>query len=256
MNRLAITEGLRVWVPRLPLLLLLLGMVLLLVATQTPAYRDVQGFEAEIERINQAYESTGADAASSAFHAAHDRFGTVKWLLADLGYACLAWAVLLAAVFWRARRKGWRGITHTQRGWPVPLLLILSLALLWIGFIAGGVQPLIRGQIPWWADSLGVLYIQITSIMVLVIPLMAIPVLLGLLRRVPPFPLLARPTAPYWRTILVSVIFLPVLLVSVLLALEPWSTGGWASSPAGAVLAWLLLNSRGLLIAPSQPRAA
>ncbi|HYG25849.1 MAG TPA: hypothetical protein VD906_02985 [Caulobacteraceae bacterium] len=249
----AVLDRLRPWAPRLPLLLLALGALLLTAAYLMPAYSDPAAFQAEMDRIRRdGYGGMGRPAFETMtrdFFAAHERYGTAKWVLADLGYASLSWAVLLAFVFWRAR-KGWRRITHTRRGWLIPLLLVFSLGLLIVGMFASGLQPLFREQVPAWADSAGVLLIETGFVATALVPLLGIPALIGLLRKIPPFPLIARPTAPYWPTLLVSLIFILPLVITVVSTALVWSPGSWATSPAGAILTWLLLNSRGLLVGP------
>ena len=240
--------------PLLPVLLLLSGAILLAAAWLTPAYWDAAAYEAELERINSAYAVEEGfrdfDTMSVAFHAARDRYETVKWLLADIGYSCLAWAGLSAAVVLLASRRGWRVITHTHRNPLLIGVLLAGLILMGIGLVATGAHALGRDQVPWWADSFGIHLFRVAGAMLLLTPVMLIWTLIGFVRRGERFPLIARPSAPYWPTILITALFLPPLLWSLLMVAFFGIEGGWALSPAGALLTWLLLNSRGLLIAP------
>lgn len=246
---------LRNWARYLPLVLLALGATLVAVAARTPTYTDPAAFEAEMQRIFAASVSAGADLdrLSAAFHAAHDRFETSKWLLADLGYVAIAWGLFGAGIVWRIRRRGWRAVGQTQRGAHVVLLLAVALILLLIGLLAGGLQPFQRHQLPWWADSPGVWFFSVAAAMVLYGPVLSLLCLAGLFRRTAPIPLWTSATRPYWRTVLVTLIYAVPLALTALLALDVVTVGSWASSPAGALLFWLLLNSRGLLIAPPKP---
>jgi hypothetical protein len=245
--------------PKLPLLvplvLAVLGLVLVGLSAVTPAHSDPAAFAAVMAEID-AVRSAGADggtdfnALSRAFHAAQARYATLKWPLADLGYTALALAVLTALV----GRIGWAGTLRTQRHpWIVVGLLAAALAALTLGLLAAPVHAVRRGLVPDWADALAIPIFETFFLMAVATPVLALLVLTPLLRRGQATALVVRPGPPWWPDALVSLIYLPFLAYFALAAVIVWDLGSWATAPAGLLLVWLLLNARGLWLAPREP---
>jgi hypothetical protein len=193
---------------------------------------------------------------SHAFFANLERFQTHKWLYADLGYLLVAWAILLLVLSPTVDRIGIRPLWRTSgKMWPRLLLTLFGRGRLWVGLLASVVQPYWRGQIPNWADSLGIPFMAIDKLMTFAVPfflaMVAIPAVTCPLPGQPVF-VLTRP--PHWPAILATAVYGPFIVLAAVLSLDAIAVGGWALSPAGVILGWVLLGARASLIGEKRPR--
>ena len=154
------------------LLLAVLGAGLVAMAATTPWHTDADAYFEGLKSIRASLYDDRAgpggmdafDRASRDFHALQDRYATLKWLYADLGYAAVAWSLLLYV----AATVGWR---PTRRATVVLPVSLAAVALLVIGLIAAAFQSLGRGQIPDWADTLAIPLVGAIGAGIVLLPL-------------------------------------------------------------------------------------
>lgn len=236
------------------LILAVLGGGLIALAATTPWHTDADAYFEGLSRIRAGlYGAPGSmgmdsfDQASSAFHALQDRYRTAKWLYADLGYAAMAWSLLLLIV---------AGIHPTLRAdRRVILILPASLAavgLIVVGAAASAMYAFERRQLPEWSDTLAIPLMGAFGLGALLLP-----VVLSL--ALAPIIFTRRGPAPLWvlrgrgwgTAIPIGLIYLaPTLLGALALATIP-EAGGWAISTGGAILFWLMLNARAVWLGQS-----
>jgi hypothetical protein len=193
------------------------------------------------------------DRASDAFFALQDRYRTPKWFYADLGYSALAWAAVLSLV--GAFRRGGGKALSTRRLFPVLGATALGLALLAVGLLAGPLQSIGRDQVPWWADSYGLVIFSTVATMAILTPVVAVLTLSPiLLTRRRPAPLLSLGIG-WLGGFVVGLVYLAPLFATALLVATVAEPGGWATSTAGGLLFWLLLNARAIWLGTSPSKA-
>jgi hypothetical protein len=132
------------------LALFLAGLAMLVYATTLPAYTDEKAFQ------HRHGEMKAGD--SAAFYALRDEMITPKYKLQDYGVSALLLSGALAL-----RRRIWR-MTTPRPTLPFIAAALLAPTLATAAFVFDLFQGQARGEIPHWADSLG-------------IPLMGLPVL-------------------------------------------------------------------------------
>jgi hypothetical protein len=229
-------------------LLLAVGAGALTMAAITPWHSDGDAYFAGLGVIRQNLYSDGLDfdAASNRFHALQDRYRTSKWMWADYGYAAVAWGVLagLAAVLRPGRRA-----PMTSRSWLlVPGAVISGLGLLYVGLLAGALQPMARQQIPEWADSVAIPIMGATFTIGVLAPVYLLFTLTPLFFRRTPAALFA--TGVGWTGgLVISLIYLlPIALAFFMILMVFGGAGGWAVSSAGWLLGWATLNGRAIAL--------
>lgn len=228
------------------LLLAVLGGGLIAMAATTPWHTDADAYFEGLKGIRASLygdmgDAGGMDAfdrASRDFHALQDRYETPKWLYADLGYAAVAWSLLLyiAALV---------GLRPTRRAIIVIPVSLAAVGLLVIGLIAAAFQAVGRQQVPDWADTLAIPLVGAVGLGIVLLPLVLTLALTPILftRRAPV--VLWSVVGRGWATsLVVSLIYLAPAALAVLAVLVAWQPGGWAISTGGAILLWLLLNAR------------
>lgn len=250
------------WFGRASLLLACIGAGLLVMAASAPWHTDADAYFEGLAQIRTGlYDDTTASSgtgrfseASRDFHALQDRHRTSKWLYADLGYSALAWALLslVIAVLNPCLAPDRRAIVVLPTS-------LAAVGLLVIGGAASALQPLGRQQVPEWADTAAIPLMGAALIGLILLPvvltLSLAPILLT--RRMP-----ARLWSVRGRSWLASasatLIYLPPTLLGLLCLATIPSAGGWAVSPGGAVLVWLMLNARAIWLgrAADAPAAA
>jgi len=235
-------------------LLVLIGAGLLALAAATPWHTDANAYFTGLSAIRQRLyiDQISFDAASDAFHDLQRRYRTAKWLWADYGYVAVAWGVLagLTALF----RPDRAAPLSTRRWWVILGATSLGLVSLYVGLFAATLQPMMRQQIPEWADSAAIPIYAATSMMVFLSPVVLVFALAPLI-------FIRRPPAPLWtvgtgsgRVWVVSLIYLlPMAFSLVLITALAAGPGGWGISVAGGLLAWAMLNARALWLAPPLP---
>ncbi len=227
---------------------LALGSACMLVAAGiTPPYSDPQAYA---NAVHPLLGREDFDRMSAEFFAAQRTYSTPKWLLTDLGYTLAAWAGLSAVLGVVVSRTGVGALGRTCRRVTVILpLALFSLGSLSVGLFAGGVHyPYVREQAPVWADSMGIPIMAITALMFVLGPVVSVFVLVPLASRAAGVPLLVVTRPPHWPAFLATAVYALPLTISGALVVFGWQPGGWATSVAGAILFWLFLNARALLI--------
>lgn len=238
------------WLARAALVLVVLGGGLIAMAAATPWHSDAEAYFEGLSRIRAGlYGGMGDpvgmdsfDRASRDFHALQDRYETSKWLYADLGYAAMAWALLLIVVAAINPKLG------ADRRWLVVVPASLTaVALTVVGVAASAFHLSGRQQLPEWSDTLAIPLMGAAGLGVFLLPVVLCLALAPLVftRRVPVGLWSVRGCG--WATAIpVSLIHLaPALLGALALATIP-EAGGWAISTGGAILLWLMLNARAI----------
>lgn len=244
------------WLARAALVLVVIGGGLIIMATATPWHTDAEAYFEGLNRVRASlYGAMGGsagtdsfDQASRDFHALQDRYETSKWLYADLGYAGVAWALLLLVV---ARVNP---VLEADRRWIVVVPASLVAVSLMVVGVAGSAFHLSgRRQVPEWSDTLAIPLMAAAALGVFLLPVVLGLALAPLVftRRVPVG--LGSVRGRGWATaISVSLIYLgPALLGALALATIP-EAGGWALSTGGAILLWLMLNARAIWLGRSE----
>jgi hypothetical protein len=231
---------------RVAVVLALLGTGFLIAAKVTPWHTNSDAYFAAISGLAENGDFEGA---SAAFRAAQAKYGTPKWLFADIAYALLAWAGVMAALGVAVRAGGLRRLAlGSRRWWVLAPLATAAAGLLLIGEASAIIfQPLNREQVPWWSDSAGIPLAFVIGNFALFLPTVLLLTLAPLAVRGPPAPpLMTWRGRSIWRTTLFSAIYAPTIIYGLMLLTPPWSTGAWALGPSGALLIWLSLNGRAL----------
>jgi len=229
------------------ILLFGLGVGLIYAAATTPWHTDSNAYFAGLDAIrSRLYADQMApdfDSASDAFHTLQNQYRTPKWLYADMGYAAVAWgALLLVMAFFRS--GGNAGLT-TRSGLLIGLAVLAGIGLLFVGFLASGLQPLGRQQVPAWSDSFGiVLFGAVIATMIILPVAMALGMSPLFLRRRQPAALFSLRGRGWLTSGVVSAIYLIPLMGTAVLLLSIVDAGGWATSTSGVLLGWVLLNAR------------
>lgn len=233
------------------LLLAVAGGVLIWLAAITPWHTDADAYFAGLNAIRDRLygsESGDFDVASDAFHALQDQYRTSKWLYADLGYAAVAWSLLLGATaIFRPNGIG------TRRWWLMGVATLLGSSLLVIAVIASGLQSMMRQQVPIWADSIGIVLMGAQSVAVVFIPLMlafALSPLVFTTRQ--PVGLLALKGRGWTTSIITTLLYAPPIALGVLAQIGIAEAGSWAWSSGGALLVWAMLNARSVWLGQDQ----
>lgn len=237
------------------LMLAVLGGCLIALALTTPWHTDADAYFEGLSRIRAnlygASESASMDSfdqASSAFHALQDRYRTSKWLYADLGYAAIAWSLLLLIV---------AAIHPTLRA-DRRIILILpasltAVGLMVVGVAASAMHAFERRQLPEWSDTMAIPLMGSVGLGLLLLPLvlsLALAPLIFTRRR--PTVLWALRGRGWGTAIPLGLIYLtPILFGALSLATIP-EAGGWAISTGGAILLWLMLNARAIWLGGSE----
>jgi hypothetical protein len=246
----------RVWPAWVALALGFVGAGFVLLAAKIPWHTDPAAYFAALDDLEaRSYGISNSDAhrLSAAFYANLRRYETPKWLLADIGYACAAWAALLFVVAVGVREAGWRWLFRSHAGpWVLTALTLLASALLGVGAVASVVQPYGRQELPEWADSTSIAFIGLPSLMeVLTLIFLALILAPLVLRSASGRPLHALGARSPRAVFLATAFYAPFILAALVLMVGGLvSTGGWAFSTSGALLSWLLLNARALAVTP------
>ena len=234
------------WLAAAAVALIVVGGGLVVMAASTPWHTDADAYFEGLKGIRaELYDDKGGpgrmgsfDRASLDFHALQERYETPKWLYADLGYAAVAWALLLYV----AAVAGWR---PTRRATVVVPLSLAAVGLLVTGMIASAFQTYGRHQVPEWADSLAIPVMGSVGVAIVLLPLvLALALAPILFTRRNPVVLWAVVGRGWATSVVASLIYLAPAVLGVLAVLVAWDTGGWAVSTGGAVLLWLMLNAR------------
>lgn len=236
------------WLARAALALVILGGGLIAIATTTSWHTDAEAYFEGLSRIRAGlYSGTGEpvgmdsfDRASRDFHALQDRYETSKWLYADLGYAAMAWALLLIVVAAINPTLG------ADRRWRVVVPASLTaVALTVVGVAASAFHLSGRRQLPEWSDTLAIPLMGAAGLGVFLLPVVLCLALAPLVfTRRAPVGLWSVRGRGWGTAIPVSLIYLgPALLGALAFATIP-EAGGWAISTGGAILLWLMLNAR------------
>lgn len=232
-------------------LLVLIGAGLLALAAATPSHTDANAYFTGLSAIRQRLyvDQISFDAASDAFHDLQRRYRTAKWLWADYGYVAVAWGVLagLTGLF----RPDRAAPLSTRRWWVILGATGLGLVSLYVGLLAASLQPMMRQQIPEWADAVAIPMYAATAMMVVLSPVVLVFALAPLI-------FIRRPPAPLWTlgtrrgsALVVSLIYLlPIAFSLFLITSLAAGPGGWAISVSGALLTWTMLNARAIWLAP------
>lgn len=229
--------------------LALLGGGLIALAAVTPWHTDADAYSEGLSRIRaDLYGPTGSigmdsfDRASSAFHALQDRYRTAKWLYADLGYAAVAWSLLLLVV---------SGIHPTLRAdRRIALVLpaaLAAVALMVVGLAASALHLSSRRELPEWSDTLAIPLAGAFLLGLLLLPVvLSLALAPAIFTRRLPAPLWALRGRGWGTAIPVSLIYLAPILLGALTLIGIPDAGGWAVSTGGAILVWLMLNARAI----------
>ena len=212
---------------------LLLGLGLIWAGVVTPPYTDADAF-------SEAY--TYGD--TKGFFAAVHQYSTKKFDYADLGYLLTAWGALTVSLMILGKTRGWSNFLIAARSWKVILpLTALSLLGIWAGLIASIFHEFERFQVPPWADSIGIPLGLITVFMIgfaiLVLPFILVPLFL----RRSPAGLFQWKQSRVVAAVTVAAYALPIAAGLVIAVAGSMGGGGYATSIAGALLTWLLLNA-------------
>lgn len=249
------TGGVERWLARAALVLAVLGGGLIAMAAATPWHTDADAYFEGLKGIRASlYDNMGGsvgmdsfDRASRDFHALQDRYETPKWLYADLGYAAVAWSMLLYV----AAVVGWR---PTRKATAVVSVSLAAVALLVTGLIASAFQTFGRQQIPDWADTLAIPLMGAVGAGIVLLPLVLVLALAPILfTRRNPVDLWSVVGRGWATSLVVSLIYLAPAALGVLAVLVAWQTGGWAISTGGAILLWLMLNARATWLGRATP---
>lgn len=244
------------WLTRAALVLVVLSGGLLTMAATTPWHTDAEAYFEGLNRIRASlYGAMGGsagtdsfDQASRDFHALQEGYETSKWLYADLGYAGVAWALLLLVV------AGVNPGLDADRRWIVVVPASLAAVILTVVGVAASAFHLSgRRQLPEWSDTLAIPLMGAIALGMLLLPVVLSLALAPLVftRRAPVS--LWSPKGRGWATAIpVSLIYFgPALLGALALATIP-EAGGWAISTGGAILLWLMLNARAIWLGRSE----
>lgn len=234
------------------------GAAFVALAARTPWHSDNDAYFAVLGAIRDSVQRDVPQAeqlerATAAFHAAQRSFATRKWLYADIGYGLFAWGVTVALLALVTARRGWRVLWRSTRSaLSVAILAVLGLVAVAAGLLAGGVlHPYGRLLVPEWSHTAAIPIFGSFALIFLLIPLVlalaGAPFLFGRREAISLFTL--KTPAPI-RNMAATIVYALPFAFFLLLAVRPFATGGWALSPGGAMLAWLCLNGRALIIAP------
>lgn len=229
--------------------LLLAGVGLLAVAAATPWHTDSDAYFAGLGAIRERlYDGTpDFSAAGEAFNALQRHHSTPKWLLADGGYAAIAWSAVAALVgFLRPDRRA----PLTSQRWKIVVPVVLGgLLLVFVGLLAATFQSIGREQIPEWADSMAVpIMVAVTSLTILTPVYLLFAVTPLFYRQRKPASLFALGVG-WIGGFLFSLVYLIPLALAVFLVLALFGgVGGWALSTGGALLTWATLNGRAIAL--------
>lgn len=235
------------WFLPAALLLAMAGAMLLATAQATPWQTDADAYFEGLNRIRadlydgeESPEMASFDQASDDFHALQDRYRTSKWLFADLGYAAVAWSLLLALV--SAFRADVRG---SRSAWLMGAMTLGGGSLMIVGTIATGLQSMGRQQLPEWADSVGIVIFGAIGMGLFLIPMLVIFALAPLLfTQRQPEGLFAVRGRGWATSVVATMAYLPWLALGVLMQIGVIEAGGWAYSTGGALLIAVMLNAR------------
>jgi len=237
------------FLPMLAPILLITGAVMVVLAFLTPQYTDPLSYATGFDALQaELYGSTDPDfgAASEAFHQLQDRHHTAKWFYADMGYAALAWAalVLMAA---SARKHGWISVRWTTRSAGVLIVTcLLAVMLTTVGVIASAFQAYTRAELPPWADSLAIPLMGALGFSPILLGVLGLLSLAPLALRQRPASLFALRGRGHGSSVLVTLVYLPPLLLAGSGLLSVADSGGWALSTGSALMCWLILNGRAI----------
>lgn len=240
-----------------PLFLAVIAIVLLLVGFSMPAQTDPAGFEREMMALDARYgalEGSDTDPLTTAFFDSLDRHATARWVIVDLGYLALVWAVastVIGAVGWGTllRRSSVAGV--------VIVLYVAAMLLLGASMVMDPIYAYWRNELPWWADSIGIPISSTFAAMTILAPVFAVALLAPLLRRrAEAGSLIASDglARPRWQAIAVALLYAPFLLTGAALLIWSWGRAGWANSLAGALIVWLSLNALSVWLAPGRSK--
>lgn len=243
------------WLTRLGLVLVVIGGSLIAMAAVTPWHTDAAAYFEGLSGIRASLygdmgETVGMDSfdrASSDFHALQDRYETSKWLYADLGYAALAWALLLIVV------AAVNPTVGADRRWLVVFPASLTaVALTVVGVAASAFHLSGRHQLPEWSDTLAIPLMGAVGLGIFLLPIVLCLALAPLVfTRRAPISLWSMRGRGWGTAVPVSLIYLgPALFGALALATIP-QAGGWAVSTGGAILLWLMLNARAIWLGSS-----
>lgn len=180
------------------------------------------------------------DRASREFHALQDRYETPKWLYADLGYAALAWALLLIVAGAVNPTLG-----PDRRGRVVVPASVAAVALTVTGVAASAFHLSGRRQLPEWSDTLAIPLMGAVGLGMFLLPVVLCLTLAPLVfTRRAPVGLWSLRGRGWATSILVSLVYLGPALLGALALVTILEAGGWAVSTGGAILLWLMLNAR------------
>ena len=247
------------WLPAIAGVLALVGIGLLALAWTTPWHSDGPAYFAALDGIREGLGSSPGpadyQAATVRFDQLQDQYRTPKWRYADLGYAALAWAVLLGVVFLLRRRFAATGWT-TRRALVTTLPTVAGLGLLLLGVLASAWHPIRRHQVPDWLDTFATAqfgaFALIAVIGPIVLALALLPIFFTKREPGPPWMLRGR---GWGASALFSLIYLPAVLGAAIVLLSAIQPGGWAASTGAGVILWSMLNGRAIWLgrAPAQP---
>lgn len=231
------------------LLLAVAGGALIWLAAITPWHTDADAYFAGLNAIRDRLygdERGDFDVASDAFHALQDKYRTTKWLYADLGYAAVAWAALLAAMaVFRPNGQGTRSL------WSVLSVTLAGAGLMVVGVIASGVQSIGREQVPVWADT-PIFLLVAMNLAVVFIPLMLALAMSPLIfTKRQPAGLFALKGRGWVTSLITTLIYAPPIALGAVTLIAIVEPGGWAFSTGGALLIGSMLNARAVWLGRS-----
>lgn len=230
---------------------------LLVLAKVTPWYDDYDAYRARENQIEAmpftaGRQPGGLSAKGEAFFANQQAHRTNKWLYADLGYLLATWSVVAFVVVGITERYGWRVLSQaTPRAMTVVPVALLGVLGLGVSIVAEVGHALTRQQVPMWDDNPGRVVVGALAILSVIGPaFLTLTVLPAVLRRRARGALLVLSRRPHWPAALVTLLYMPSLLIGGLLVAFSYRAGGWATSLTGAIWIWLSLNARALWINP------
>lgn len=126
--------------------------------------------------------------------------------------------------------------------------MIAGLGLLYVGLLAGALQPMARQQIPEWSDSVAIPIMGATFALGVLAPIYLLFTLTPLFFRRTPTALFETGVGWLGGLVISLIYLLPVALAFFMILTVFAGAGGWAVSSAGWLLGWAILNGRALAL--------
>lgn len=232
-------------------LLLVGGGVLVAASVAMPAYSDGTAYETAYQAlIERLYASDQPDfrTASDEFFALQNQYGTRKWLMQDIGASAMAWGLMLfISLGLRELHAPEQRRTWTTRHFGFLVFATLAAcALLTLGMIGAVLTDFQRQNLPPWADTMAIPLAGAATMFPFMLVLVSAFSLAPLATPRRPAALFAVKGRGWATSLIVSLIYLPPLLMCALGMISAVSSGGWAFSTGAGVTAWLMLNARAI----------